>query len=86
VGRTSFIDKLLGQELAISNLPAGLEAEEVQMFEAVACLRWLLLNRIAEVPKNEKTIERFQVIFLNKKRTNRQLSLAVKFIRKTEGL
>jgi hypothetical protein len=42
------------------------DTEEVQIFEAIACLRWLLLNRIAEVPKNEKTIERVNDIIIEK--------------------
>lgn len=32
--------------------------EDIERFESVACLRWLLLNRIANVPKNGDTDSR----------------------------
>lgn len=38
------------------------EAEEMLRFEAVACLRWLLLHRTADVPKTGTTLRRVKAI------------------------
>ncbi|MEF3301693.1 aminoglycoside phosphotransferase family protein [Paenibacillus sp. GYB003] len=32
--------------------------DELELFEAIACLRWILLNRIADLPKGKQTIAR----------------------------
>ncbi|CAG7630445.1 phosphotransferase [Paenibacillus allorhizosphaerae] len=37
---------------------SGYSRAEMETFEAIACLRWVLLNRIADVPKPERTIDR----------------------------
>ncbi|NOU75392.1 phosphotransferase [Paenibacillus sp. LMG 31458] len=39
--------------------------EELELFEAVACLRWLLLNRIVDLPKSSNTITRVKSIIKN---------------------
>ncbi|NRF93933.1 aminoglycoside phosphotransferase family protein [Paenibacillus frigoriresistens] len=36
--------------------------EELELFEAIACLRWLLLNRIVGLPKSSNTITRVKNI------------------------
>lgn len=36
----------------------GYRADELEPFEAIALLRWILLDRIAGMPRNEKTNER----------------------------
>ena len=46
-----------------------------ELFEAIACLRWLLLNRIADIPRNEKTIERVNDIIINNNYMNRKFIL-----------
>ena len=51
------------------------DMEEIQRFEAIACLRWLLLSRITDVPKNEKTIERINEIIIKNKHLNTKLTL-----------
>ncbi|CAG7650186.1 Thiamine kinase [Paenibacillus solanacearum] len=37
---------------------SGYSRAELEPFEAMACLRWVLLNRIADIPKTEGTIRR----------------------------
>ncbi|RCX23868.1 phosphotransferase family enzyme [Fontibacillus phaseoli] len=40
--------------------------EEMELFEAIACLRWLLLNRIApDLPKTKDTLSRVKMILKN---------------------
>lgn len=38
------------------------EEGELEIFEALACLRWLLLNRIAGEPKHKDTMKRVRKI------------------------
>lgn len=69
-----------GEELAAAFRNAYLSKsefimEDILRFEAIACLRWLLLNRIADVPKNEKTIEQINEIILKNKHLNTKLIL-----------
>jgi len=69
-----------GEELAAAFRNAYLsksefDMEEIQRFEAIACLRWLLLSRITDVPKNEKTIERINEIIIKNKHLNTKLTL-----------
>lgn len=39
--------------------------EELLLFEAIACLRWILLNRIAVLPKRKNTISRVKTLLLS---------------------
>ncbi|WP_442053231.1 aminoglycoside phosphotransferase family protein [Paenibacillus sp. 2TAB19] len=39
--------------------------EELELFEAIACLRWVLLNRIADLPRGKDTIVRARSILKN---------------------
>jgi Ser/Thr protein kinase RdoA (MazF antagonist) len=39
--------------------------EELEIFEAIACLRWLLLNRSGGVPKDSNTMERIKSLMTN---------------------
>lgn len=39
--------------------------EGVERFEAIACLRWILLNRIAELPKGKNTLSVVRAIIKN---------------------
>ncbi|WP_158560867.1 phosphotransferase enzyme family protein [Paenibacillus contaminans] len=69
-----------GEELAAAFRNAYLsksefDMEEIQRFEAIACLRWLLLSRITDVPKNEKTIEQINEIIIKNKHLNTKLTL-----------
>lgn len=36
--------------------------DEIELFEGIACLRWILLNRFANLPKNKNTIGNVQRI------------------------
>ncbi|OXM12984.1 aminoglycoside phosphotransferase family protein [Paenibacillus herberti] len=47
--------------------------EEIELFEAIACLRWVLLNRIAVLPKGKETIARVQNILKNNVHLNETL-------------
>jgi len=42
-------------------------AEELEKFEAIACLRWILLNRIADLPKGENSISAVKTILMKNK-------------------
>jgi aminoglycoside phosphotransferase (APT) family kinase protein len=46
---------------------------ELELFEAIACLRWILLNRIAILPKGSDTIIRVKSILKNNKHLNGNL-------------
>jgi hypothetical protein len=37
-------------------------ADELELFEAIACLRWILLSRIADLPKGKETFARVRSI------------------------
>ncbi|WP_337100039.1 aminoglycoside phosphotransferase family protein [Paenibacillus sp. YIM B09110] len=39
--------------------------EELELLEAIACLRWVLLNRIADLPRGKDTIARVRSILQN---------------------
>ena len=41
--------------------------EEMELYEAIACLRWILLNRISDLPKGHDTINRVRNILKNNK-------------------
>ncbi len=41
--------------------------EELELFEAIACLRWVLLYRIADLPKGKDTIKRVRNILKRNK-------------------
>ncbi|MCP1308879.1 aminoglycoside phosphotransferase family protein [Paenibacillus tyrfis] len=43
------------------------DTEEMLRFEAIACLRWLLLHRTAEVPRTGTTIQRVNDIIIGNK-------------------
>ena len=47
--------------------------EETEKFEAIACLRFILLNRIAKVPKRENTISTVKTILSKNKYLNERL-------------
>lgn len=47
--------------------------DELELFEAIACLRWILLNRIADLPKGKETIKRVRIIIMNNKYLNEDL-------------
>ncbi|WP_338551847.1 aminoglycoside phosphotransferase family protein [Paenibacillus sp. KS-LC4] len=49
--------------------------EELLIFEAIACLRWLLLYRFAPVPKDESTIKRINFKIIENKYINKSLVL-----------
>ncbi|WP_081418568.1 aminoglycoside phosphotransferase family protein [Paenibacillus sp. Leaf72] len=51
------------------------DKEEIQRFEAIACLRWLLLYRFAPVPKDESTIGRINHKIMKNKFLNKALVL-----------
>jgi hypothetical protein len=40
-------------------------ADELELFQAIACLRWILLNRIADIPKGKDTFTRVKNILKN---------------------
>jgi fructosamine-3-kinase len=44
--------------------------EELEKFEAIACLRWVLLNRIVKLPKRHNTISTVRIVL----KTNRFLN------------
>ncbi|WP_163857138.1 phosphotransferase enzyme family protein [Paenibacillus elgii] len=43
------------------------DTEEIRRFEAIACLRWLLLHRTADIPRTETTIQRVNDIIIGNK-------------------
>ncbi|SCW53355.1 Phosphotransferase enzyme family protein [Paenibacillus tianmuensis] len=51
------------------------ETEEMLRFEAIACLRWLLFHRTADVPRTETTIQRVNDIIIGNKYLNTTLML-----------
>ncbi|MDQ0192785.1 aminoglycoside phosphotransferase (APT) family kinase protein [Paenibacillus wynnii] len=46
-------------------LENDIEQKELEVFEALACLRWILLNRNGGVPKRPNTIERVKGLITN---------------------
>ncbi|MEK5163858.1 aminoglycoside phosphotransferase family protein [Paenibacillus sp. FSL R5-0527] len=40
-------------------------ADDLRIFEAIACLRWILLNRVADLPKGPGTMKRVKKIAQN---------------------
>ncbi|WP_338080758.1 phosphotransferase family protein [Cohnella luojiensis] len=48
-------------------------ANELEKFEAIACLRWILLNRIANLPKRHNTISTVRTILMKNKYLNEGL-------------
>jgi Ser/Thr protein kinase RdoA (MazF antagonist) len=40
---------------------SGHDPESIQMFEAIACLRWLLFERISDIPKSARTLAAVRV-------------------------
>lgn len=48
----------------------GFPEEQLKLFEAIACLRWILLNRIVTLPKNYNTLR----IINNMLETNKHLN------------
>lgn len=46
-------------------LENDIQQKELEVFEALACLRWLVLNRSGGVPIDPKTIERVKGLILN---------------------
>jgi hypothetical protein len=46
---------------------------EINLFEAIACLRWILLNRIADIPKKINTIDRVNNIIMKNSELNNKL-------------
>lgn len=46
-------------------LENDIEQKELEVFEALACLRWILLNRNGGVPKRSNTIERVKELITN---------------------
>ncbi|GAA3404127.1 phosphotransferase family protein [Paenibacillus hodogayensis] len=51
--------------------------EDLARFESIACLRWLLLNRIGNVPKNVDTDRRIQEFLLQDSLIPKRLSLFI---------
>ncbi|MCP3774073.1 hypothetical protein NLX71_12245 [Paenibacillus sp. MZ04-78.2] len=51
------------------------DTKEIRRFEAIACLRWLLLHRIADLPRTGTTIERVNDIVVGNKYLNTTLML-----------
>ncbi|MCM3342104.1 aminoglycoside phosphotransferase family protein [Paenibacillus sp. MER TA 81-3] len=47
--------------------------DELEKFEAIACLRWILLNRIAHLPKRNNTISTVRTILMKNKYLNEEL-------------
>ncbi|SFL30934.1 Phosphotransferase enzyme family protein [Paenibacillus sp. 1_12] len=47
--------------------------DELEIFEAIACLRWILLNRIANLPKRHNTISNVRTILMKNKYLNEEL-------------
>ncbi|GIP22935.1 hypothetical protein [Paenibacillus sp. J22TS3] len=41
------------------------QEKELEVFEALACLRWILLNRKGGVPKRTNTIQRVKGLITN---------------------
>ncbi|WP_342539664.1 aminoglycoside phosphotransferase family protein [Sporosarcina sp. FSL K6-1540] len=46
-------------------LEKDIQQKELEVFEALACLRWLVLNRSGGVPKDSNTIERVKGLVTN---------------------
>jgi hypothetical protein len=44
--------------------------DELEIYEAIACLRWILLSRIADLPKGKDTFKRVKNILKNNKYLN----------------
>jgi len=49
--------------------------EELEVFEALSCLRWLLLDRMDGVPKNADTIKRVRRIVKDNRFMNERVLL-----------
>lgn len=47
--------------------------DELEKFEAIACLRWILLNRITNLPKRANTISTVRTIIMKNKYLNDKL-------------
>lgn len=47
--------------------------EELELFEAIACLRWILLNRIADLPNGKETFTRVRSILKKNIHLNEKL-------------
>lgn len=47
--------------------------DELELFEAIACLRWILLYRTADLPRGKETITRVRNILKNNKHLNENL-------------
>jgi thiamine kinase-like enzyme len=47
--------------------------DELEKFEAMACLRWALLNRLANLPKRSNTISRVRTILMKNRYLNENL-------------
>ncbi|MCE5172659.1 aminoglycoside phosphotransferase family protein [Paenibacillus profundus] len=47
--------------------------DELEKFEAIACLRWILLNRIANLPKRDNTISTVRTILMKNKYLSEEL-------------
>jgi aminoglycoside phosphotransferase (APT) family kinase protein len=50
-------------------------SEDIERFEAIACLRWLLLNRIAVLPKNNDTNQRINDFIMNHRMLSSRLCI-----------
>jgi aminoglycoside phosphotransferase (APT) family kinase protein len=47
--------------------------DELEIFEAMACLRWILLNRTAKLPKRHNTLSTIRTILIKNKYLNEKL-------------
>lgn len=47
-----------------------IQQEELDVFEALACLRWILLNRLGGVPKGPRTMAKVKRLFLSNRFLN----------------
>ncbi|MDQ0060069.1 aminoglycoside phosphotransferase family protein [Paenibacillus harenae] len=58
---------------------SGFTKEELELFEAIACLRWILLNRIADdLPRGKDTLVRVKSILKNNVYLDESLLIEVK--------
>jgi len=51
-------------------LDNNIQQEELEVFEALACLRWILLNRNGGVPKRPNTMEKVKSLIINNRFLN----------------
>ncbi|TMV46595.1 hypothetical protein FE783_25105 [Paenibacillus mesophilus] len=79
----SFLIRIYNEEVVYQQfirtylLEIPTSGDDMARFESIACLRWLLLNRIANVPKNVDTDSRIHDFLLQDSLIPKRLSLFI---------